>query len=256
MSATSQPVLYNYPAFQRRFFKEDMHFSGGPLPGTRAPDIDLPAVAGDNFRLQDYRGKQPVLIEFASLTCPMTAGARPALLNLFHDLSPTVKFVSIYVREAHPGEIYSHHTSDEQKMRYARDWVLQDRIPWTVAVDTVNGDVHNAYGAPANGAYLIDSTGTVAFRALWAGQEGLLRGRIAELLKLESMGYVPANFGQQESLLIPLIHGAAEFDHAVTRGGQQAVADYRNEMGGLRYNFEKLMSKIEPLINPENQDIE
>ena len=141
-------------------------------------------------------------------------------------------------------------------MRHAADWARLDQMPWTVAVDTLEGAVHNAYGPLPNSAYLIDKTGRVAFRALWAGQESLLRDRIEELLRREASGEDPVNLGQQENLIIPLIHGAAEFDHAVARGGEKAKQDFRREMGNVMYGLEKLMSRMEPLINPENRPIE
>jgi hypothetical protein len=160
----------------------------------------------------------------------------------------------VYVREAHPGENYPHHTSEEQKMWHARDWVRLDQMPWTLAVDTLDGAIHNAYGPLP--AYLIDRTGRVAFRALWAGQEGLLRGKIEELLLRDAAGQDPANLGQQENLIVPLIHGSAEFDHAVARGGEKSKQDFRREMGTVMYALDKLMSKMEPIINPENRPIE
>lgn len=186
----------------------------------------------------------------------MTAGARPGLINLYNDFGDRVEFVSVYVREAHPGENYPHHTSDEQKMRHARDWAEQDKMPWTVAVDSLDGQTHNAYGPLPNSAYLIDRTGRVAFRALWAGQEGLLRDCVEELLKREAVGEDPVNLGQQENLIIPLIHGGAEFDYAVARGGEKSKEDFRREMGIVMYGLQKLMSKMEPIINPGNKDIE
>ncbi|MCA1573711.1 MAG: hypothetical protein LC770_04075 [Acidobacteria bacterium] len=186
----------------------------------------------------------------------MTAGARPGFLNLYQDFKDRVEFVSVYVREAHPGERYPHHTSDEQKMRHARDWAGQDQIPWTTAVDTLEGAAHGAYGPLPNSAYLVDRTGRVAFRALWAGQEGLFRDKMEELLKREAKGEDPVNLGQQENFLIPFIHGAAEFDHAVERGGEKAKEDFRREMGNVVYGMEKLMSKLQPVINPGNNPIE
>jgi hypothetical protein len=47
---------YNYDTFRRHrrhMMKEDMHFRGGPEPGTIAPDFDLPSVQGGRFRLTD-----------------------------------------------------------------------------------------------------------------------------------------------------------------------------------------------------------
>jgi peroxiredoxin len=49
-------------------FKEDLHFSGGPEPGERALDFDLPTTDGGWFRLSDYQGRKPVFIEFGSIT--------------------------------------------------------------------------------------------------------------------------------------------------------------------------------------------
>ncbi len=50
----------------------------------------------------------------------MTRGARPSLKDLHRDFGARVRFVSVYVREAHPGDVDAQHTSDDQKMRYAR----------------------------------------------------------------------------------------------------------------------------------------
>ena len=182
----------------------------------------------------------------------MTLGARPGLDHLYRDFSDQVQLVSVYAREAHPGEIYPHHTSEEQKMRHALDWAEQDQVLWPVAVDTLDGKTHRAYGPVPNSAYLIDGTGRVAFRALWAGQEGLLRDRIQELLAKETEG-IPVVLGEQENRVIPLLHGGAEFDHAVSRGGEKAKEDFRREMGTLAYAYQELMSAAEPVINPGNR---
>ncbi len=141
-------------------------------------------------------------------------------------------------------------------MRHAREWAEQDRIPWTVTVDAVDGRVHKAYGALSNPGYLIGRSGRVAFRALWAGQEGLLGDKIRELLRRQSQGDAWVSLGQQENLVIPMIHGAVEFDHAIARAGEKAKEDFRREMGNVIYAFERLASKMEPVVNPGNRDIE
>jgi hypothetical protein len=182
----------------------------------------------------------------------MVLGARPGFINLYKDFSDHIQFVSVYVREAHPGEKYLHHASDEQKMRHARDWVEQDQIPGIVVVDTLDGATHIAYGELPNSAYLIDRMGRVAFRALWAGQEKMLRNKIQELLKWEVAGENGVNLGQRENLLIPLIHGAAEFDRVIGRSGEKAKKEFRREMGLVTYVLSKLISKIQPIINPDN----
>src|SRR5918994_7770179 len=115
----------------------------------------------------------------------MTRGARPGLKQLHPEFAERVAFVSVYVREAHPGERYPHHASDAQKMRHAKDWARLDQIAWTVAVDTVDGAMHRAYGTLPNSVYIVNSAGAVAFRALWAGQARLLRNRLEALPRLE-----------------------------------------------------------------------
>jgi hypothetical protein len=250
------PETYNFDTFRRDIIRRDMHFHGGPRPGEPVPDFTLPMVGGDFFHLSEYRGHKPVLLVFGSITCPMTAGSRAGLMKIFRDFGRRVQFLAIYVREAHPGENYPHHTSNAQKMSHAEDWVRQDRIPWRVAVDTIDGATHRAYDEMPNAVYLIDRTGHVSFRALWAGQETLVRRNLEELLGREGAGEDPVVLGENENRMIPMIHGATEFDHSIGRGGQKAEEDFRREMGGVVYSFDKLMSKLEPVIHPGNKDSE
>lgn len=252
MTSTMTAQSYNYDTFHHEMMKRDMHYRGGPAPGSVAPEFDLPTVAGGTFKLSAHRGQRPVLIEFGSITCPMTAGARPGLLALFNEFKDRIAVVSVYVREAHPGQNYPNHRSAEQKMRQARTWVELDKVPWAVAVDTLEGETHGVYGPLPNSAYLIDRTGHVAFRAMWAGQEGLLRGRIEELLQREARGDGPVNLGQRENLVIPMIRGGTEIDHTLARAGEKAQEDFRREMGGMMYGVQKVMGKLQPFINPGN----
>lgn len=240
---------YNYPAFERRMVAEDMRFGGGPRPGEPAPPIDLPTVTGEGFRLADCRGLRPVLIELGSITCPMSAGARPAMVRLWRDFGDEVEFVSLYVREAHPGERYPEHTSFEQKMRHARDWVERDPRPWTVAVDDLAGSVHRAYRPLPNSLYLIDSSGHVAFRALWAASERLLRKTLRELVAREAKGELPAVLGERANRLVPLFHGAVEFDATMARAGGKAARDVRRELGWVPYALQRAASRLRPLVH-------
>jgi hypothetical protein len=240
---------YNYPGFERRMIAEDMRFGGGPEPGEPAPPIDLPTVTGEGFRLADCRALRPVLLEFGSITCPMSAGARPALLRLWRQFGDQVEFVSVYVREAHPGEGYPEHHSFEQKMLHARDWVERDPRPWTVAVDDLDGSVHRAYRPLPNSLYLIDSSGHVAFRALWAASERLLRRKIAELVAREAKGELPAVLGERSNRLLPLVHGAVEFDATMARAGVGAARDVRREMGWVPYVLQRAASRLRPLVH-------
>jgi hypothetical protein len=247
-------LRYNYDAFRKEMAWQNLHFHGGPQPGTPAPDFELPVLGGGSFRLSHRSGK-PVLIEFGSITCPMTAGARAGMRRLHHRYEHRIQFLSIYVREAHPGERYRRHLSLEEKISHAADWAAKDFITWPVAVDSLEGTVHEAYGLLPNGAYLIDATGQVAFRALWAGNRLLLAAQIRELIAREDRGENSAVLGQREDNALPLLRGAAEFDYAVGRAGEQALQNFRREMGPWMYRTERALSLLEPLINPGNRQL-
>lgn len=239
---------YNYPAFERRRLAADLRFGGGPRPGDPAPPIDLPTLTGEGFRLADCRGLRPVLVELGSITCPMAAAARPGLLRLWKRFGDRLEMVSVYVREAHPGERYPRHERFEQKLRHARDWVEREPRPWTVAVDDLAGTVHRAYRPLPNAVYLIDSTGHVAFRALWAAAPRLLARRVEELLLREARGELPAVLGERADRLLPLLRGAAELDRTMALAGRRAAEDVRREIGVVPYALGRLGSRLRPLL--------
>ncbi len=140
----------------------------------------------------------------------------------------------MYVREAHPGELYSHHASFEQKLRHAGDWAREDRVRWTVAVDDLEGTTHRAYGALPHSLYLVGSTGVVAFRALWGSKAAMSREHMQELLSREAAGERPVVLGEGRSLILPVIQESMDYLEAVERGGKKALEDFRREMEDLR----------------------
>jgi len=55
---------------------------------------------------------------------------------------------------------------------------------------------------------------------------------------------------------LPALHLRLDaFRPRCRKGGEKAKEDFHREMRGMMYGFEKLMSKIEPVVNPGNQDI-
>lgn len=194
-------AMHHYDAFRHDMTFVHLQFDGGPEPGALAPNFNLPTVAGGHFNLHSHFGRRMVLIEFGSITCPMTSAARNCLTRLHHDFKSELELVSVYVREAHPSDTYPRQRTAAQKMQHASDWVRMGERPWTVAVDSLDEETHLAYGPLPNCAYLIDRTGRVAYRALWAGQEHLLRMRIEELLRRDAAGEASVNMGQQDHLV-------------------------------------------------------
>lgn len=76
-------------------------------------------------------------------------------------------FLFVYIREAHPGEIYGPHTSMEQKLAHARAFREQRQIKRPILVDDLQGTAHHLYGLVPNMTYVIARGGRILFRSDW-----------------------------------------------------------------------------------------
>ncbi|MBA3248303.1 MAG: hypothetical protein H0T63_09495 [Pyrinomonadaceae bacterium] len=77
-----------------------------------------------------------------------------------------VSFVDVLIRQAHPGPRVPPYRSFDQKLRDAMIWQAED-VPYPVAVDDLEGTVHQVYGGLADPSYMIDADGRVAFYNMW-----------------------------------------------------------------------------------------
>ena len=75
--------------------------------------------------------------------------------------------IFLYTHEAHPGEIYPHHTSMEQKLAQARD--LRDVLGVTrpILVDGLDGAAHRTFGAMPNMTWIFNKTGMPLYKSDW-----------------------------------------------------------------------------------------
>ena len=75
--------------------------------------------------------------------------------------------IFLYTHEAHPGEVYPHHTSMEQKLRHARD--LRDKLGVTrpILVDALDGACHRAYGSMPNMSWILTRSGVPTYKSDW-----------------------------------------------------------------------------------------
>lgn len=78
-----------------------------------------------------------------------------------------VQFIFLYTREAHPGDNKLHHTSMEQKLQHARDFVEMWEIDRPMYVDDLEGPIHHAYGLLPNMTWIINSVGKIVYKADW-----------------------------------------------------------------------------------------
>jgi hypothetical protein len=217
-------VDYRFEHFEHRMLAEDRTFSAGPEPGWPMPDFDLPTVSGGRVRKSDFAGRRPVLLTFGALTDPMTASAAPILKRLHREFGEAVAFVTVYVREAHPGERIPQPSTPEWKAQHARMLRERDGLSWTVAVDDLDGTLHRALGSNSNAAYLMDPAGNVAFRTLWSNDERVLW----DALFAVGCGRPDRPF-ERERKVIPLARGLTRVDEVVRAAGPRAVEDLRRE---------------------------
>lgn len=225
------PPGYNYPQFTTRVFLDDLRrtFRGGPQPGARAPDFELPTTGGERVRLSGLRG-QPVLLIFGSVTDPMARGGLPSLKQLYADGGGGIaRWFQVSVREAHPGASFPAPKTESEKMEHARAFKALEEIPWPVLVDDLDGTVHRAYGGLPNSAYLIDADGLIAFKDQWASA-ATLRVALDALLEHEGRA-APVAGGVERTmhLLGPMAYGWS----AIQRAGDPATRDLWRTMPPL-----------------------
>ncbi len=232
---------YCYPHFTRGILLDDMAFRGGPYPGQPLPDFDLLTTDGGRVRKRDFIGRWPLLLTCTSITCPMAATMGPELRRLHGEFGDRVTFVTLYVREAHPGEGYPQPATLDQKLAHARAYQAIERFPWPVAVDGIDGDLHRALDPRPNAAYLMDVQGHVAFRALCSNDERVLREGLRALVSGQ-----PLPIGEREPLVIPTLKAIGVMRGVLELAGQEAVGDVRRELPGI-YPLLVLAALFRPL---------
>ncbi|HSM85096.1 MAG TPA: deiodinase-like protein [Candidatus Limnocylindrales bacterium] len=224
---------YNYEHFSREILHELSRapFSG-PEPGENAPDFKATTLEGETLRLSDFRGKKNVLLVFGSATCPMTAASIKGINELYDDFrGDEIEFLFIYAREAHPGERIPAHRSMEDKVSAATVLRDEEELEMPVLVDDLRGSIHRKYSRMPNPAFLIDRSGRVAFRAMWA-KPAQLESAIEELLELQEergVDHVVVSGGQDLSM--PLPYRVLYSYRALERGGEESLSDFRSALG-------------------------
>ncbi len=247
MPVTAMSV-YNRDTFRREDLR-GLRFTCGPNPGHGAPDFDLPTTLGGRFRLGARRGKTPVLVTFGSLTCPQAIGALPALKEIERVFRGRIELVTVYVRELHPGERRPQPRSLREKMAYAREWALLDKVPWTVAVDRLDGETHRAYGGLPAPVFLVDSEGRVIARWPSPGSCRSLARQVARLLDEEGWGGASIQ-GEQRCGPAGGIQRAIALERALARGGRRARDEHRRELGRRAMGVARMLRWLGDLVAP------
>ena len=139
------------------------------------------------------------------------------------------EFLTIYVREPHPGENYGAHQTWEQKVKFAQDCRNQDGIQTRVLVDTLDGTVHIAYGSLPNMVYIIDKNGKIAFKAMWTDHkeiETVLANLVlADQLHATGLRIKPSY--TEKLNYIPAEYAGGLRERVFDRAGPKAWEDYK-----------------------------
>ncbi len=226
---------YNYDRFSKTTLAKDLagtKFGSAPGPGDKAPDFELRTVDGEKIKLSDFRGEMNVVLTFGSATCPLTAGSIADLNELKEEYSDSdVQFLFVYVREAHPGENLPAHKSMKDKVEAAEFFREEEEVEMPVLVDELNGKVHRKYGSLPNPTFIIDISGRIAFRAL-STRAGVIKDALDELLeRQEERGVDHAIVHGGEDAVMPSMKSLLHSYRALERGGDDAISDFREEMG-------------------------
>lgn len=225
---------YNYDEFKKEHLAKMVtkQFGDAPDPGDRAPDFELRTIDGDKIRLSDYRDDSNVVLVFGSATCPLTASSIGGFEKLYEDYrDDDVECLFVYVREAHPGEQLPAHSEMSDKVQAAELLREEEDLEMPILVDELSGKVHRKYSSQPNPAFLIDKSGRVAYRQL-AFDAGDMSEALDELLeRQEDRGADHAIVHGGESTDMPALKPMLYAHRALERGGQDAIENFRNEMG-------------------------
>jgi hypothetical protein len=152
-----------------------------------------------------------------------------------------VEVLTVYVREAHPGERYPQPDTFGVKLAHARAYKNRDGIPWTVAVDDIDGTLHRAVDTKPNSAYFVGPDGRVVYRVLWSGDNVGLRKGFERLIAAG-----PPRFGETNALAIALTRGAGLMAEVLEASGPRAERDAWRVMAPAFF-VAKIAKRFRPL---------
>jgi hypothetical protein len=204
-----------------------------PELGDLAPDFTLRDMDGAQMRLSDFRGCMPVVIEFGSISCPITANRISALDEMAQQFEGQAQFVFIYGNEAHPGEglrcSMSYGTfhmlpqvrDRSDRLEHARLFQQENHVNRSILIDEDGPDSAVArYGGLPHGVVVVDVEG----RLCWKGTDAQLNG-LAAALERE----VRANAPSRERSPVPIRRPSAGTPALAPGSSRQLVSNPRME---------------------------
>lgn len=162
---------------------EDL-ISDGPELGTVAPEVRIIEADGPAFTPSKFKG-HVVVLEFASLSCPVFRQHVQAMEKLKAAEGQRAFFVLVYTRENFPageknvesnkadGIAVPDATNLDERKSQALATQRQLHITFNMAVDSMDNAVSKAFGTFPNGTVVIGKDGTIAARDEWTNPDTL-----------------------------------------------------------------------------------
>lgn len=211
--------MYRYQHFSREVMLDATTFPSHVGTLAQSP---LVSTEEQVVFVRDLLRSGPLLIVCASITCPMASAAVAPLRRLYRQHCRRVRFVTLYTREAHPGEHYPQPDTMQQKLKHARAYKERDRIPWLVAVDDLDGTFHRDLDPKPNAAYFVSAKGRIVFRVLWANDVAGLKRGFARLLSDKV-----SKAGTSDTKILPMMHGLCFLEEVLRAAGRGAPEDFQ-----------------------------
>ncbi len=200
----------------------DMRFGPRAVKtGERLRPVTLPLTNGASVTVGGEHDR-PMVVVTGSLTCPMTEASTPSVRRLHQEYGTRIDFLMVSGREAHPGERLPQPKTDEAARARAEQLASFHDLVFPVAVDTLDGAVHQHLDLKPNTLVVLDETGTVVFRSLWAGD----RRQVRAALDAAVAGDKPAR-SESRAMLGPMSGALPRISEVTRRGGSTAWADVR-----------------------------
>ncbi len=136
-----------------------------------------------------------------------------------------VSSVFIYTREAHPGEVYRHHTDMDVKRHHARALRDEIGIKRHILLDDIEGTAHRAYGTLPNMTWIFGRGGLILYKSAWTDPldvEGSLDRAIEGLARRVKGDKLPF----YSERLSWRVRDDETFRKLLERCGPQAVSDF------------------------------
>lgn len=167
------------------------HFgTRAPQVGDMAPNVTLRDLTGNTVDLHQLIGKQPIVIQLGSYTCPVFRYRRFDMQKLYEEFSGRVTFLVLYTLEAHPNGVPSPYREDSGeewvpwinrvsrvklnqtqslKQRTSHALFAQQRMQSSARflVDPPTNYAWQTYGQAPSAAFLIDQQGRIVLRQPW-----------------------------------------------------------------------------------------